>query len=83
MNSNSYSPENYIHNLLPNVLISTDDDPIVVFKLALSLTKICNQMNNTICTVVGEECHTVGDAVKAVKDMSDMTAEDKLRQKAL
>lgn len=80
MNANPYSPENYIHNILPNVLISTDDDPITIFKLALSLTRQCTQTNNTVQTVLGEKCLTVDDAVKAVKAMADGNVREKLCQ---
>ena len=71
MTDEALSPEAYIHKMLPNVLISNDDDQSSIFELALHLTKMYDHGIDTIRAVLGDKCCTVATALDVVKVIQD------------
>ena len=70
LSTDPLTPEDYIHQILPNVLISNDDDQSSIFELALHLTKMYDHGIDTIRAVLGNKCCTIAtvlDVVKAVQ----------------
>ena len=65
------SPEAYIHKILPNVLISNDDDQSHIFELALHLTKMYDHGVDTVRAVLGDKCCTVATALDILQKVRE------------
>ena len=64
------TPEDYIHQILPNILVVNTDDQSSIFELSLHLTKMYDHGIDTIRAVLGDKCCTIAtvlDVVNAVQ----------------
>ena len=71
MTDDLYSPEVYIHKMLPKVLISSNDDQSSIFELALHLTKMYDHGVDTVRAVLGDKCCTVATALDILQEVRE------------
>lgn len=65
------TPEDYIHQILPNVLVVNTDDQSRVFELALHLTKMYDHAIDTIKAVLGDKCCIVETALDIIQEVRE------------
>lgn len=65
------TPEDYIHQILPNILVINTDDQSHIFELALHLTKMYDHGVDTVRAVLGDKCCTVATALDIIQEIKD------------
>ena len=65
------TPEDYIHQILPNILVVNTDDQSHIFELAIQLTKMYDHGVDTVWAVLGDKCCTVATALDILQKVRE------------